>query len=119
MSPAAPSTDPLLPGRRAVVTTLAASPLDAVAQLQLEPQAAPEPSSLAPDEVLIAVRSAAVGWVDLLMTSGQYQHVPRPPYTPGLEYAGEVVAAGAAVDGSLLGRQVIACLLYTSPSPRD
>jgi NADPH2:quinone reductase len=115
VSPAAPSTDPLLPGRRAVVTTLAASPLDAVAQLQLEPQAAPEPSSLAPDEVLIAVRSAAVGWVDLLMTSGQYQHVPRPPYTPGLEYAGEVVAAGAAVDASLLGRQVIADGMLTGP----
>ena len=34
-------------------------------------------------EVVVAVKSAAVGWVDVLMTSGQYQHVPEPPYTPG------------------------------------
>jgi NADPH2:quinone reductase len=32
--------------------------------------------------------------VDLVMASGQYQHVPEPPYTPGLEYAGDVVAVG-------------------------
>ncbi|MBA3549547.1 MAG: NADPH:quinone oxidoreductase family protein [Nannocystis sp.] len=115
MSTATPPITPLAPGRRAVVTALAASPLDAIAQLQLGPQPAPEPSSLAPDELVIAVRSAAVGWVDLLMTSGQYQHVPRPPYTPGLEFAGEVVAIGAAVDRALLGTQVIADGLLTGP----
>jgi NADPH:quinone reductase-like Zn-dependent oxidoreductase len=48
--------------------------------------------------VLIAIQSASVGWVDLLMTSGQYQHMPHPPYTPGLEYSGLVAAVGAAVD---------------------
>jgi len=105
----------LAPGRRAVVTALAANPLDAIAQLQLAPQPAPEASSLAPDEVVIAVRSAAVGWVDLLMTSGQYQHVPQPPYTPGLEFAGEIVAIGAAVDPSRLGTRVIADGLLTGP----
>ena len=103
------------PGRRVVVPALAADPLAAIAQLQLEPQAAPDPSTLAPDEVVIAVHSAAVGWVDLLMTSGQYQHVPRPPYTPGMEFAGEVVAAGAAVERSVLGLQVIADGLLTGP----
>ena len=36
---------------------------------------------------------AAVGWVDLLMTSGQYQHMPKPPYCPGLEFCGEIVWA--------------------------
>ena len=30
------------------------------------------------------------------MTSGQYQHMPAPPYTPGLEYAGVIVAKGGA-----------------------
>ena len=48
-----------------------------------------------PREVLVRVRSAAVGWVDLLMSSGQYQHLASPPYVPGLESTGEVVAAGA------------------------
>ena len=42
----------------------------------------------------MAVRSAAVGWVDLLMTSGQYQHMPKPPYCPGLEYSGDVIWTG-------------------------
>ncbi len=112
----ASSTNRLAPGRRAVVTALATSPEEALAAgLQLEAQPAPDPSTLAPDEVLIAVRSAAVGWVDLLMTSGQYQHVPRPPYTPGIEFAGEVVATGAAVERAVLGVQVIADGLLTGP----
>ena len=42
------------------------------------------------------MKSASVGWVDLLMTSGQYQHMPKAPYCPGLEYAGVVAWAGAA-----------------------
>ena len=111
------STPPpnLAPGRRAVVTALATDPLDAISKLQFTPQPVPEASALAPDELVIAVRSAAVGWVDLLMTSGQYQHVPQPPYTPGLEYAGEIVAIGTAVDTALLGTQVIADGLLTGP----
>jgi NADPH2:quinone reductase len=44
--------------------------------------------------VIVAVESASVGWVDLIMMSGQYQHMPKPPYTPGLEYAGTVAWAG-------------------------
>jgi len=55
---------------------------------------APDPATLRPRDVIVAVKSAAVGWVDLLMTSGQYQHMPKPPYTPGLESAGVVVWAG-------------------------
>ena len=115
MSADASPPTPLAPGRRAVVTALAANPLDAIDQLQFLAQPAPEAASLAPDDVVIAVRSAAVGWVDLLMTSGQYQHVPRPPYTPGLEFAGEVVAVGAAVDPALIGTQVIADGMLTGP----
>jgi NADPH2:quinone reductase len=55
----------------------------------------PAPAPERPEDVVVAVHSAALNWVDLMMTSGQYQHLPKPPYTPGLEYAGEVVAAGA------------------------
>ena len=32
------------------------------------------------------------------MTSGQYQHMPQPPYCPGLEYSGEAIWTGADVD---------------------
>lgn len=104
---------PLAPGRRATLTALAADTPAALDALQIVDQ--PVPGPLAPDDVLIAVRSAAVGWVDLLMMTGQYQHVPRPPYTPGLEFAGEVAAVGAAVDPALLGARVIADGLRTGP----
>jgi NADPH2:quinone reductase len=83
-------------GQRVVVSALGDDPMQAVENLMtIEPQAVP---SAGPREVVIAVKSAAVGWVDLIMTSGQYQHVPVPPYTPGLEYAGVVAAAGAETD---------------------
>lgn len=55
---------------------------------------APDPAQLSSRDVIIAVASSSVGWVDLLMTSGQYQHAAKPPYTPGLEYAGTVAWAG-------------------------
>src|SRR6185312_11540345 len=54
----------------------------------------PDPATLGPRDVIVEVKSAAVGWVDLIMASGQYQHVPVPPYTPGLEYAGTIAWSG-------------------------
>ena len=99
--------------QRVVVTELAADPADAIERcLRLEPMSRPDPATLGPRDVVIAVKSASVGWVDLLMTAAQYQHLPKPPYTPGLEYAGEVVWTGSSelavgdqvlVDGFLAG----------------
>ena len=78
-----------------VVRAFGDTPMDAVEhQIGLEPQPAPDPEALEASDVVVAVKAAAVGWVDLLMTSGQYQHMASPPYTPGLEYAGEVVWVG-------------------------
>ena len=91
---------PQLPeGNRVVVRAFAEEPMQAIEeQMELVSMPVPDVGSLGPDDVLIAVESASVGWVDLLMTSGQYQHMPQPPYTPGLEYAGRVSWKGAAVD---------------------
>lgn len=92
------STSSLPAGHRVVVHQLAEDPVEALERyVTLEPQAPPDPAGLGPRDVVVAVRSAAVSWVDLLMTSGQYQHVPTPPYTPGLEYAGVAVHVGPAV----------------------
>lgn len=89
----------LPPGQRVVVEAYGQTPLDALAQhVRIEPQPAPSPSELAPHEAIVAIHSAAVGWVDLLMTSGQYQHMAEPPYTPGLELSGEVAWASSACD---------------------
>jgi NADPH2:quinone reductase len=86
---------PLAPGRRVVVKAFGETPLDALEhQLALEEMPAPETAKLSPRDVVIAIKSASVGWVDLLMTSGQYQHMPEPPYCPGLEYAGVIAWAG-------------------------
>jgi NADPH2:quinone reductase len=103
-------------GERVIIREFGETPLDAIAeQLEIVAQPAPDPSSLGGRDVIVAVRSAAVGWVDLLMTSGQYQHMPAPPYTPGLEYAGTVAWVGADVEGLAVGDSVIADGLKTGP----
>ncbi len=96
-------------GHRVVVSELAEVPLEAVDKhMRLEPMAAPDPAALSKRDVLIAVKSASVGWVDLLMTSGQYQHTSKPPYCPGLEYAGIVLWKGEETgDAFAVGDEVL------------
>ena len=95
-------------GHRVVVAELAQDPLQAVERMQLVPMAAPDTQALGPRDVVIEIRSASVNWVDLLMGSGQYQHLARPPYTPGLEYAGVVAWRGADVSPPLaVGTRVL------------
>ncbi|MBL8610919.1 MAG: NADPH:quinone oxidoreductase family protein [Myxococcales bacterium] len=103
-------------GRRVVVARFGETPLEAIAEhASLEPMARPDVASLAPVDVVVAIRSAHVNWVDLLMTSGQYQHMAKPPYTPGLEYAGEVVDVGAAVRRVKVGDRVLVDGLLAGP----
>jgi NADPH2:quinone reductase len=52
----------------------------------------PEPTR-ALGEVLVRVRAASLNFPDLLMTRGEYQFKPEPPFTSGLEFAGEVLEA--------------------------
>ena len=102
-------------GRRAVIDAFGETPMDALeSHLRLEAQHPPDPATLADDDVVVAVRSAAVGWVDLLMSSGQYQHMAEPPYCPGLEYSGEVIWSGPAARQST-GDRVLADGLLTGP----
>lgn len=61
-----------------------------------------------PGEVLIRVRAAALGFPDLLMTEGRYQHRPDLPFVPGSEFAGEVAALGEGVSGFAPGEGVCA-----------
>jgi NADPH2:quinone reductase len=46
------------------------------------------------DEVAIEVRACALNFADSLLCAGTYQEHPPLPFTPGLELAGVVVAAG-------------------------
>lgn len=54
------------------------------------------PPYRAPGEVLVQVRAASLNFPDLLMTRGAYQFKPEPPFTSGLEFAGEVLEANPA-----------------------
>lgn len=51
----------------------------------------PEPG---PGELLVRVDAVALNFPDVLMCTGRYQVKPELPFTPGLEVAGTVVAAG-------------------------
>ncbi|MFO0611237.1 MAG: NADPH:quinone oxidoreductase family protein [Polyangiaceae bacterium] len=82
-------------GKRVVVSEFGETPLDALEKyVRLEEQAPIDTSLLAPTDVVVDVKSASINWVDLLMTSGQYQHMAKPPYVPGLEYAGVIAWVG-------------------------
>jgi NADPH2:quinone reductase len=94
-------------GLRAVVSELGEDPPSAIEHhAALVAMERPDPGTLAPGDVIVEVRSASVGWVDLLMTSGQYQHLAKPPYTPGLEYAGVIAWAGPEA-GVAVGDRVL------------
>jgi NADPH:quinone reductase len=54
----------------------------------------------APGQVLVRVHAAAVNFPDVLFIAGKYQIKIPPPFTPGNEIAGEVVAVG---DGAPFG----------------
>ncbi len=104
-------------GLRVVVSELGETPADAIEHhVRVEEMLAPDPAELGPRDVLVEVRAASVGWVDVLMTSGQYQHVPSPPYTPGLEYSGVVLHKGPdAGDHIQVGDRVLSDGFSTGP----
>ena len=90
-------------GIKAQISELAETPLEGVEKfLELVEQPMPDVKELADNDVIIAVKSSAINWVDLLMTSGQYQHQPPLPYTPGLEYGGEVLWMGKKASESAI-----------------
>lgn len=66
----------------------------------------PEPVP-APDQVLIEVHAAGVTYPDVLLTRGQYQLKPDPPFVPGSEVAG-VVRWAPADSGLAEGDRVAA-----------
>ena len=56
-----------------------------------------------PGHVLVGVKAAAVNFPDLLFIANQYQVSIPVPFTPGNEFAGQVVAIGAGVEGFAAG----------------
>ena len=79
--------------------------LSGPAALRLETVA---PPSLGPGQVRVRVRACGVNFADSLITRGQYQMQPEPPFSPGFEVAGEVLEAGEGVTQFAVGERVIA-----------
>ncbi len=70
---------------RAVQVVTTTGPTDVV----VRDVAAPVPG---PGDVLVEVHSVGVSFPDLLLSRGQYQLRPEPPFTLGVDYAGVVVS---------------------------
>jgi len=70
---------------RAIQVVTTTGPSDVVVQ------DAPDPTP-GPDDVLVEVHAVGVSFPDLLLSKGQYQLRPEPPFTLGVDYAGVVVS---------------------------
>lgn len=62
-------------------------------------------------EVLVEVHALGVAWPDLLLSRGEYQLKPEPPFQLGVDLAGRVVEAPPG-SGLTAGDRVAACLPY-------
>ena len=67
-----------------------------------------------PHDVLIDVHAVGVSFPDLLLSKGQYQMKPEPPFTLGVDVAGTVVSG----PGFEPGQRVVGVLPYGGASER-
>ncbi len=72
---------------RAVQVTSPTGPADVAVRDVPEPRRGP-------DDVLVGVHSIGVSFPDLLLSRGQYQLRPEPPFTLGVDFAGVVLDPG-------------------------
>lgn len=63
-------------------------------------------------EVVVRVRAAGVNFPDALIVQNLYQFKPTPPFSPGGETAGEVLAVGEGVQRVKVGDKVIALTIW-------
>jgi NADPH:quinone reductase len=67
----------------------------------------PDPSPPGAGEVQVRIRARGAQYVDVLMLAGKYQFRPEPPFIPGSEAAGDVVAIGPEVTRFNVGEGVM------------
>src|SRR5579875_374574 len=67
----------------------------------------PDPPPPGQGELTVRIRARGVQYVDVLMLAGKYQFRPEPPFVPGGEAAGEVVAVGPGVTEFRAGDRVM------------
>jgi NADPH:quinone reductase len=67
----------------------------------------PDPPPPGSGEIQVKIGARGVQYVDVLMLAGKYQFRPDPPFIPGGEAAGHVVAVGPGVTGFAVGEAVM------------
>jgi L-iditol 2-dehydrogenase len=87
------------------MSTMRAARLHGVGDLRV--QEIDQPAIGADDEVLIRIHACGICPSDLRAYTGQRAPHYNTPYTPGHEWAGEVVGAGDAVHGFAVGERVV------------
>jgi NADPH2:quinone reductase len=71
------------------------------------------PPTPGPHDVLVEVHSVGVSFPDLLMSRGEYQMKPEPPFTLGVDFAGVVLDPGAPESsGFTVGQRVAGVNLH-------
>ena len=58
-------------------------------------------------EVLVEVAYAGLNFFDTLIIEGKYQVRPKPPFSPGGEFSGRVVALGPGAQGFHIGDRIM------------
>lgn len=77
--------------------------------LRLEEVPDPKPG---PGQALVRVRAIGLNFADCMARSGVYPNTPKPPFIPGMEVAGEVVALGEGVSEPPVGTAVAAVPIF-------
>ena len=60
-----------------------------------------------PGEALVKIKSSCINYPDLLMLADGYQHKPKFPFTPGLEWSGVVLRVDPSVTNVRPGDRVV------------
>jgi NADPH:quinone reductase len=87
-------------------------PVDNLRVMEVE---APAPGE---GEALVEVAYAGLNFFDTLIIEGKYQVRPKPPFSPGGEFSGRVVALGPGIRGFAIGDRVIGVCSYGAAAER-
>jgi NADPH2:quinone reductase len=68
-----------------------------------------------PDDVLVEVHRVGISFPDLLLSRGEYQLKPEPPFTLGVDFAGTVVSGP---EGFTPGQRVVGVLSHGGAAER-